>query len=174
MTRTNFAHLASIPWRIFVDGGLGYAAPRPPASGMPMGFMKFSRGFEEDADYWACNTCSRRDTALSRFRSSSRRSGLWKSESRAPCPRCLPLILRTRVKSPEIQAQTDKQLPPRLHYVVSTSEFDDVKTRIAILESRGRVTNQSVEAKPTVAQSGKDDESRSGEDRPTLTRRETG
>jgi AMMECR1 domain-containing protein len=72
------------------------------------------------------------------------------------------------------EAQTDKRLPPRLHYVVSTSEFDDVKTRVAILENREKVTKQDVSKKPTLRrQTEKDDESSTGEDRPTLKHRET-
>ncbi len=50
MTRASLANLASIPL-IFVGGGIGYAARSAAGIGVPMGFMKFSRGFEEEADY---------------------------------------------------------------------------------------------------------------------------
>jgi predicted Zn-dependent protease len=50
MTRGNLANLASIPL-IFVGGGIGYAARSAAGIGVPMSFMKFSRGFEEEADY---------------------------------------------------------------------------------------------------------------------------
>ena len=57
---------------------------------------------------------------------------------------------------------------------MSTSEFDDVKTRVAILENRGKITNQDAPKKPTLRrQIENDDESGIGEDRPTLKRRET-
>jgi beta-barrel assembly-enhancing protease len=50
MTRGHFANIASIPL-IFVGGGIGYAARSAAGIGVPMGFLKFSRGFEEEADY---------------------------------------------------------------------------------------------------------------------------
>ena len=50
MTRANFANIASIPL-IFVGGGIGYAARSAAGLGLPMTFLKFSRGFEEEADY---------------------------------------------------------------------------------------------------------------------------
>jgi beta-barrel assembly-enhancing protease len=53
----------------------------------------------------------------------------------------------------KIHAQTDKKLPPQLHYVMSTSELEDVKTRVAILENRGKVTDQDAPKKPTLRNS---------------------
>jgi predicted Zn-dependent protease len=50
MTRANFANIASIPL-IFVGGGIGYAARSAAGLGLPLTFLKFSRGFEEEADY---------------------------------------------------------------------------------------------------------------------------
>jgi beta-barrel assembly-enhancing protease len=50
MTRGALANIASIPL-IFVGGGIGYAARSAAGIGVPMSFMKFSRGFEEEADY---------------------------------------------------------------------------------------------------------------------------
>ena len=50
-TRGQIANLATIPL-IFMGGWTGYAHPAgAPASGIPLGFLKFSRGFEREADY---------------------------------------------------------------------------------------------------------------------------
>src|SRR5581483_6478773 len=49
-TRGQLMNLASIPL-IFVGGGIGYAVQQAAGLALPMGFLKFSRGFESDADY---------------------------------------------------------------------------------------------------------------------------
>src|SRR5207247_2962500 len=41
---------ASIPL-IFVGGGIGYAAQTIAGLALPLGFLKFARGFESEADY---------------------------------------------------------------------------------------------------------------------------
>src|SRR5438046_43143 len=49
-TRGQLMNLASIPL-IFVGGGIGYAVQNAMGIGIPMGFLKFSRGFESEADF---------------------------------------------------------------------------------------------------------------------------
>jgi beta-barrel assembly-enhancing protease len=68
-------------------------------------------------------------------------------------------------------------LPARDQYVVSTSEFDDVKTRLAALENRRKIDDtKDSKDKPTLRRTtsadkdGKD--KTSDDDRPTLKRRE--
>jgi predicted Zn-dependent protease len=50
MTRANWANIGSVPL-IFLGGGVGYAVRSAAGLGLPMTFLKFSRGFEEEADY---------------------------------------------------------------------------------------------------------------------------
>src|SRR5947209_3528990 len=49
-TRGTLFNLASIPL-IFVGGGVGYAVRNLAGIGMPLTFLKFSRGFESEADF---------------------------------------------------------------------------------------------------------------------------
>src|SRR3569832_2598624 len=49
-TRGQWANFATIPL-ILVGGGIGYGAYEALNIGLPLTFMKFSRGFEADADY---------------------------------------------------------------------------------------------------------------------------
>src|SRR4030081_918636 len=50
LTRYQFINYASLPL-IFVGGGIGLAAREAAGIGIPMTFLKFSRGFEAEADY---------------------------------------------------------------------------------------------------------------------------
>src|SRR5579871_5817693 len=49
-TRGQLANLASIPL-IFVGGGIGYAEQSAAGFALPVTFLRFSRGFESEADY---------------------------------------------------------------------------------------------------------------------------
>ena len=163
MTRGNLANLASIPL-IFVGGGIGYAARSAAGIGVPMGFMKFSRGFEEEADYLGLQYMFKAGYDPQSFLTFFEKIQAMEKKKQGTLSQIFA----------KIQAQTDKKLPPQLHYVMSTSEFEDVKTRVAILENRGKVTNQDVPKKPTLRrQTETGDESGADEDRPTLKRRES-
>ncbi len=49
-TRGQLMRMASIPL-IFVGGGIGYAAQSLASMAIPMGFLKFARSFESEADF---------------------------------------------------------------------------------------------------------------------------
>ena len=89
------------------------------------------------------------------------------------------------------QEEIARILPPRDEYVVTTSEFDDVKARLARIENKRRLTDKSNGAKPTLRRasttvgdpstSGNSNPNTSstttpsttdGDDQPTLHRRE--
>ena len=75
------------------------------------------------------------------------------------------------------QAEIRKILPAKAQYVVTTSEFDDVKSRLASIENRHKVLDQRDENKPSLRRTsaGGDDktgDSKTDDDRPTLKRRD--
>lgn len=173
MTRANLANLASIPL-IFVGGGIGYAARSAAGIGVPMGFMKFSRGFEEEADYLGLQYMFKAGYDPQSFLSFFEKIQAMEKRKQGTLSKVFASHPPMESRVAKIQAQTDKRLPPLLHYVVSTSEFDDVKTRVAILENRGKITNQDAPKQPTLRRQIENaDESGAGENRPTLKRRET-
>ncbi|HEV2396716.1 MAG TPA: M48 family metallopeptidase [Candidatus Sulfotelmatobacter sp.] len=173
MTRGNLANIASIPL-IFVGGGIGYAARSAAGIGVPMSFMKFSRGFEEEADYLGLQYMYKAGydpqsflTFFEKLQAKEKKKPGTLSNVFASHP-----PLESRVS--KIQRQTDTKLPSRLHYVVTTSEFDDVRSRLAVLENRGKVNDDKKEKRPSLRRvPNKSDESTAEDDRPTLKRRET-
>ena len=75
------------------------------------------------------------------------------------------------------QEEIGRILAARPQYVVSTSEFEDVKSRLAAISNRHKVLDEKEGSKPSLRRtstndkSGKDDKS-ADDDRPTLKRRE--
>ena len=172
MTRGNLANIASIPL-IFVGGGIGYAARSAAGIGVPMSFMKFSRGFEDEADYLGLQYMYKAGydpqsflTFFEKIQAREKKKPGTLSKVFASHPPLESRVLK-------IQRQTDTKLPWSLHYVVTTSEFDDVRTRLAVLENRGRITDEDKEKdKPSLRRAAKADDPNSEDDRPTLKRRE--
>jgi predicted Zn-dependent protease len=75
------------------------------------------------------------------------------------------------------QEEIGKILPARAQYVVSTSEFDDVKSRLAILENRHKVLDDKEGNRPSLRRTSNTDKSggndkTNDDDRPTLKRRD--
>jgi predicted Zn-dependent protease len=172
MTRANFANLASIPL-IFVGGGIGYAAGSAAGLGLPMTFMKFSRGFEEEADYlglqYMYKTGYDPRSFMGFFEKIQAREKV-KPGTLSKLFASHPAIEGRIAKS---QTQLQTKLPPRTQYVVTTSEFDEVKTRLAILENRRRVPDEERENRPSLRRAPKPvDEHNNDDDRPTLKRRD--
>lgn len=173
LTRANLANFASLPL-IFVGGGIGYAARSAAGIGVPMSFMKFSRTFEEEADYLGVQYMFKAGYDPQSFLTFFEKIQALEKKKRGTLSNVFASHPPIEKRAAKIQDQTGAKLPARLHYIVSTSEFDDVKTRIAVLENRGKIRDEDTANKPTLRrQTEKDDETSNDEDRPTLKARET-
>ena len=172
MTRANLANIASIPL-IFVGGGVGYAVRSVVGIGVPMSFMKFSRGFEEEADYLGLQYMYKTGydpqsfmTFFEKIQAKEKQKPGTLSKVFASHPPIDSRIAKT-------QKQIESKLPPSPQYVVTRSEFDEARTRLAALENRHRVTDEKKDDKPTLRRVPKTtDDSNTEDDRPTLKRRE--
>jgi len=176
MTRGQWANFASLPL-IFIGGGIGYAARSVAQIGLPLTFMSFSRGFETEADYLGTQymyaTGYDPQAAITFFEK------IQAKEKKKPGT--LAKAFSSHPQTPDriqgIQKEIQHVLPPREQYLVSTSEFDDVKARLAALENRRKGLDDKENAnRPTLRRAGQD-KSKEGEkteedDRPTLKRRD--
>jgi predicted Zn-dependent protease len=70
-------------------------------------------------------------------------------------------------------------LPARPQYIVTTSEFDDVKARLAMIENRHKIIEEKDANKPSLRRASTSDKTSTGsgsdtsdDDRPTLKRRD--
>lgn len=172
MTRANFANIASIPL-IFVGGGIGYAARSAAGIGLPMSFLKFSRGFEEEADYLGVQYLYKSGYDPQSFMSFFEKVQAREKQK----PGTLSQVFATHPaiagRIEKTQKQIDTKLPARSQYVVTQSEFDEVRTRVALIDKRGRILDQEEQKKRPTLRRAPAEDSRTAEedDRPTLNRR---
>ncbi len=178
MTRAQYAQLSTIPL-IFIGGWTGYGIYEAANIGIPLTFLHFSREFEAQADYLGVQYMYRAGYDPQAFISffekvqalEKRKPGLV-AKAFSDHPQTPDRILHS-------QEEIARILPPRDEYIVTTSEFEDVKARLARIESKRRLTDTK-DKKPSLRRastaSGSDpnssDGSSSGDDRPTLKRRD--
>ena len=177
MTRGNWANIATIPL-IFVGGGIGYAVRSAAGLALPMTFLSFSRGFEQEADYLGLQYMYKTGYDPQAFVSFFEKLQAKEKKKPGTLARAFSTHPQTPDRIEKSQEEIGTILPARPQYVVSTSEFDDVKARLAVIENRHKVLDDKEGNKPSLRRtstsdkSGKDDKDKTDDDRPTLKRRD--
>jgi predicted Zn-dependent protease len=173
-TRGQLANFASIPL-ILVGGGIGYAAYNVAGLAVPVTFMKFSRNFEADADYLGIEYMYKagydpNDLVgfFEKLEAKEKKKPGFLAKAFASHP-----MTPDRVE--KCQEEIATVLPPRPEYIEDTSEFDQVKARLAELENRHKVNGPNDRDKPTLRRTHASDDGNGGntdDGRPTLKRRD--
>jgi beta-barrel assembly-enhancing protease len=174
MSRGQLMNLASIAL-IFVGGGIGYAVQNIAGLAMPMGFLKFTRSFEAEADYLGVQYMYKAGydpQALTAF--FEKVKALEKHK-----PGSLAKAFDTHPQTPDRIEKTQQEintlLPPLEEYKVDTSEFEDVKARMMELENRRKLGDHG--SGPTLHRpahpNGDSTDTSDQDDTPTLKRRNT-
>ncbi len=175
MTRGNWANIGTIPL-IFVGGGIGYAARSLASLALPMTFLSFSRGFEAEADYLGLQYMYKTGYDPQAFVSFFEKLQAKEKKKPGTLARAFSTHPQTPDRIEKSQEEIGTILPARPQYVVSTSEFDDVKARLAAIENRHKVLDDKEGNKPSLRRASTSDKSDKGDktddDRPTLKRRD--
>jgi hypothetical protein len=183
MTRLNYAQLGTIPL-IFIGGWTGYGIYEAASLGIPITFMKFSREFEAQADYLGVQYMYRAGydpqafiTFFEKIQALEKRKPGAVAKVFADHPQTPDRILHS-------QEEIARILPAKDEYMVTTSEFDDVKARLARIENKRRLTDSKGVTRPSLRRastgtdntgsqtSQTDDSNSSSDDKPTLHRRD--
>ncbi|HYX54416.1 MAG TPA: M48 family metallopeptidase, partial [Candidatus Limnocylindrales bacterium] len=149
MTRAQFANIATIPL-IFVGGGIGYAVQQAASIGLPLTFLSFSRGFEAEADYLGVQYMYKAGYDPNEFVNFFEKVQAQEKKK----PGTLSKAFSTHPQTPDRIQKTQEEiasiLPSKDQYVETTSEFNDVKARLAAIENRRKVDDNSNPNKPTL------------------------
>jgi len=174
-TRSQLANIMTIPL-IFVGGGIGYAAREAAGIGLPLTFLSFSRGFEAEADYLGVQYMYKAGYDPNELVNFFEKIQAQEKKK----PGSLAKAFATHPQTPDRIQKTQEEiatiLPSKDQYIETTSEFNDVKSRLAAIENRRKVDDSNPN-KPTLrrtASSSKDNNGndKKDDDRPTLKRRD--
>jgi predicted Zn-dependent protease len=178
-TRSQLANIMTIPL-IFVGGGIGYAAREVAGIGLPLTFLSFSRGFEAEADYLGLQYMYKSGYDPNAFVAFFEKLEAQEKKKPGTLAKAFSTHPQTPDRIQKSQEEIATILPARDQYVITTSEFDQVKARLAAIENRHHLDDQKDSNKPTLRRTASNtstkDSGNNGDkkddDRPTLKRRD--
>ncbi|MFL6417345.1 MAG: M48 family metallopeptidase [Bryobacteraceae bacterium] len=148
-TRGQIAQLATIPL-IFMGGAAAYGIYQASGLLVPLTFLKFNRGQEAEADFLGLQYMYKTGYDPNGFVDFFEKIETLEKRK----PGTMSKLFSTHPPTDERIVKTQKEiteLRPRPEYVVTTSEFNDVKARLAMLENQRRPDKESGDPnKPTL------------------------
>ncbi len=182
-TKMNYAQIGSIPLIIMTEGSwTGYGIYEAAQLAIPMTFLKFSRMEEAEADYLGVQYMYKAGYDPQAFITLFEKLDALEKHK----PGTLAKAFSDHPQTPDRIASSEEEiatiLPARPEYIVTTSEFDDVKGRLARIENKRKINDKNGGNKPTLRRAGGSNNDpnnpnstgtsgTSGDDRPTLGRR---
>jgi predicted Zn-dependent protease len=177
-TRGEVMNLASIPL-IFMGGWAGYGARQAFSVLIPIGFLQFSRGFESEADMLGLQYMYKTGYDPGAFVDFFEKIQSLEKKKPGTMAKVFSTHPLTEDRIVTAQKNIQEMLKERPEYVVTTSEFNDVKTRLTALHNRRKIDDKDLNrprlkkapgSGPTTTD-GNDKGSGKDDDRPTLKRR---
>ncbi len=178
-TKSTLLQLATIPLMLLGPGGwTGYGIYQGLNVSIPFAFLMFSRDNEREADFLGLQYMYKAGydpnsfvTAFERIQAEEKRR-----------PGSIPKVFSTHPPTPEriesAQKEIARILPARQEYIVTTSEFDQVKSRLRNIMFARKVTDNGpnkttlrTKTEQSKKQPSGNDPSTTDDDRPTLKRR---
>ncbi len=178
-TRGQIVNLATIPL-IFMGGWAGYGARQAASVLIPVGFLSFSRGFETEADLLGLQYLYKAGYDPTAFVDFFEK--LQSDEKRKPgtMSKVFSSHPPTDDRISGSQKNIQEILKAKPEYVVTTSEFNDVKNRLSMLLNKRKVDPKDDPGKPRLKKPGSGRVDSDGnekaktedeDERPTLKRR---
>jgi len=177
MTRANYAQIGMVPL-IMVTGysWTGYGIYEATQLLIPVTFLQFSREFEAQADYLGIQYMYRAGYDPQAFISFFEKIENLEKQK----PGIMAKVFEDHPPTPDRIMASEREiatiLPPRDEYLVTTSEFNDVKARLARIENKRRIIDNK-KGKPTLRRASTSTDGTdngNGTDRPTLHPRDGG
>jgi len=175
MTRMNYAQIASIAPLIFIGGWTGYGVYEAESIAIPMTFLEFSREFEAQADYLGIQYMYRAGYDPEAMVTFFEKIEDLQKHKPGAVARAFSDHPQTPDRIEHSQEEIAKILPPRPEYLETTSEFDEVKARLARIENKRRLHNNMNNEKPSLRRVNDNPNNPNGngnDEPPTLHRRD--
>ncbi len=175
-TKQNYAQIGSIPLMIMTEGTwTGYGIYEATQLAIPLTFLKFSRTDEAEADYLGVQYMYKAGYDPQAFITMFEKIDALEKHK----PGILSKAFSDHPQTPNRIAATEDEiatiLPAKSEYIVTTSEFDDVKARLARIENKRKINGKKNGSGPSLrradAGTTKTGDPNAGTNRPTLGRR---
>src|SRR5260370_168739 len=134
-TRGQIINYASIPL-IFMGGWTGYAIRQGAGLAIPLGFLKFSQGFESEADYLGLQYMYKAGYDPTAFVDFFEKIQSKEKKKPGTMAKIFSDHPPTDARIKNSQKTIQDILKSKPEYVVTTSEFNDVKTRLMTMHNR--------------------------------------
>jgi beta-barrel assembly-enhancing protease len=180
-TRGQIAQIGSIVPLIAVGGMAGYGIYQAMGLVVPMGFLKFSRGFESEADMLGLEYMYKAGYDPGAFVDFFEKVQSQEKRKPGTMSKLFSSHPPTEDRIKHSQEIIQKYLKAKPEYVVSTSEFDDVKTRTMAMHNSRKIDSSKDAGRPTLRRNPNGQIDANGndsappvdqDDRPTLKRRD--
>jgi predicted Zn-dependent protease len=136
-TKAEIAQLATIPL-IMMGGAAAYGIYEASGLLVPMAFLKFSRNIEAEADYLGLQYMYKTGYDPTAFVDFFEKIETLEKRKPGTVSKLFATHPPTEDRIKKVQKEIAEILKPRPEYVVTTSEFNDVKARLAMLENQRR------------------------------------
>ena len=174
-TRGEIIDLASIPL-IFMGGWTGYAIRQGLGIAIPLGFLQFSQAFEREADFLGLQYLYKTGYDPTAFVDFFEKMQSLEKKKPGTLTKVFSTHPMTDSRIKTAQNEIQKILVAKPEYVVNTSEFNDVKSRLMRLHDYRKVDIDRDSNRPRLRHwpgtgDGRADENTDRDERPTLKRR---
>jgi predicted Zn-dependent protease len=151
MTRLNYMQIGSIPLMIFTQGTwTGYGIYEAAQLAVPLTFLQFSRQFEAEADYLGVQYAYRAGYDPQGMVSIFEKLDALEKHKPGALSRAFSDHPATPDRIAAVENEIATILPARPDYLVTTSEFDQVKARLARIQNKRGIQNNKGGNKPTL------------------------
>jgi hypothetical protein len=155
MTKANYMEIGSIPLIIFTQGSwTGYGIYEASQLAIPITFLEFSREYEAEADWLGLQYMYKAGYDPQAFIQFFEKIDALEKHK----PGTLAKVFADHPQTPDRIAHSEEEIatimPARPDYVVTTSEFDDVKARLARIENKRKLNDKGNGNTPTLRRVG--------------------
>ncbi len=179
MTRMNYMQIGSVPLMIFTQGTwTGYGIYEAAQLAVPLTFLSFSRQFESEADFLGVQYMYKAGYDPQGMVSIFEKLDALEKHKPGAISRAFSDHPGTPDRIDNVENEIATILPARPEYMVTTSEFDQVKARLARIQNKRGLNDKKNGNKPTLRRTADSNNpnstnnpSSSTDDRPTLGRR---
>jgi len=151
MTKLNYMQIGSIPLMIFTQGTwTGYGIYEASQLAVPLTFLQFSREYESEADYLGIQYMYRAGYDPQGMVSIFEKLSALEKHKPGAISRAFSDHPATGDRIANVENEIATILPARPDYLVTTSEFDDVKARLARIQNKRGLNDKKNGNKPTL------------------------